>query len=47
MASNEPPPCSMCHGQKVVTITVEDEEAETARDISVTCSQCGGTGKGS
>ena len=37
--------CSMCHGTGKVTVTVEDEEAETARDISVTCSQCGGSGK--
>jgi len=36
--------CSMCHGTGVVTVTVEDEEAETAHDISVTCSQCGGSG---
>ena len=37
--------CSMCHGTGVVTVTQEDDKAETADDYTVTCSQCGGSGK--
>lgn len=46
MGNDERPPCSMCHGQKTITVTQEDEETETARDYTITCTQCGGTGKG-
>jgi DnaJ-class molecular chaperone len=37
--------CSTCHGAGTITITQEDEETETAKDYTITCPACGGSGE--